>query len=126
MTFEAFNNGQCIFSSEKHWLYPIFEFEEFLQKWNGDRSTLIVRDKIIGRAAALLLIRLGIRQIHGLTISRLAIEILDYFRVHYTFDSEITRIACQTETILETSFDPEQAWQLIRDRISRAKSDRPQ
>jgi len=118
MTFEVFENGQCVFSSNKHWLHPIFDFEEFLQTWPGERQSLLVRDKIIGRAAALLLIHLGIRRIHAGTISLLAIRALEHYRVPFTFDLQIDRIACQTENILSETLDSGQAWEIIRQRIA--------
>jgi len=111
--FEAYHDGKLIFSSDGHWLHPLFLFEDFLNEWTGDRATLSVRDKIVGRAAALLMVQLGLKQIHAVTISRLAIETLEYHHIQYSYDYLIDRVACRTEDLLRQQLSAQDAYDQI-------------
>ena len=66
-----------IFYSESKWLHPIFEFETFLETYDGPRDNLTAWDSAIGKAAAVLLIRLGIKKLHGELVSELAVKYVD-------------------------------------------------
>ena len=65
VNFEVYFDDKLIFQSNNHWLHPIFELENQLRNMDVKPDMLQVRDKIIGRAAALLLVRLGIKKIHA-------------------------------------------------------------
>ncbi len=116
-SFEAYLNENLIFFSDRHWLHPIFEFEEFLNKNPLKMDDLLVKDKIIGRAAALLLVRLNVGRIEAQTISRLGLDVLEYYSLPYTYQQLVERIGCQTEYLLQSDLDPQKAYQLIKERI---------
>ena len=78
---------------------------------------LLVKDKIIGRAAALLLVRLNVGRIEAQTISRLGLDVLEYYSLPYTYQQLVERIGCQTEYLLQSDLDPQKAYQLIKERI---------
>lgn len=100
ITFEVFENQRVIFQSDKKWLYPIFEFEDSLKAHHFDISTLNVHDKVVGKAAALLLIRLGVGGVHGDVMSKLADKVFGKVGIKHTYDMLVERIDCQTEEIL--------------------------
>lgn len=122
----VFDGNREIFSCSGSWLHPIFEFEEFLKRSREVSGTtysdLWVRDKVIGRAAALLFIRLGVKRVETPLISELAIEVLQYHGCTYRTDQVIPSIQCRTETLLVTTFDPEAAHSIIMERIAANKS----
>ncbi|WP_457565583.1 DUF1893 domain-containing protein, partial [Caldithrix abyssi] len=80
-------------------------------------AELLVKDKIIGRAAALILVYFGFKKMQGQTMSLLAREVLDYYKIDYTFERLIERVACQTEELLRTEWEGKTAYQLIKRRI---------
>ncbi len=121
--FEVYHKNTMVFHSDSHWLHPIFEFESFIENNSIDPETLKVHDKIIGRAAALLLVRLGIRQIHAGLLSELGKEVLLHFQVKFSFDKLVNQIGCQTETLLKDEDDPQEAYRLIKEHIAKAKSE---
>jgi hypothetical protein len=79
----------------------------------------MVRDKVIGKAAALLLIRLGTGRVHGELMSELAVQILTHFNIPHTYDQLVPRIDCQTETLLLDVDDPDQAYRILCQRAGR-------
>ena len=115
-TLEAFLGEELIFHSDGKWLHPLFELEDFLTATDHEPADLTVRDKIVGRAAALLLIRLGIRDVRAGIMSKLGREALEKYDVKYEYDTLVDRIDCRTEEILVNEFDPEEAYAILRQR----------
>ncbi len=114
-----FSGGDMVFSSTGKWLHPLFELEEFLQTAALEPASLRLEDKIVGKAAAILMFRMGFRTVHGATMSLLAKEFFDRHGVHYTFDSLVERIDCRTEALLADEDDVERAYMLIAERAKK-------
>ncbi len=116
-------DGKRIFTSGKAWLYPLLELEKFLSVdpigRRFDPSTLTVRDRIVGKAAALLTLGLGIRTVHAETISVLGKAALDAAGATVTYDRQVDRILCATEELLIDVDDPGEAHRLILERIEK-------
>ena len=70
-TLTVLHEGTPIFTSYGNWLYPLFELEAYLAAHAIEPDQLILQDKIIGKAAALLIHRLGFRTVHAGVLSRL-------------------------------------------------------
>jgi hypothetical protein len=126
VTLELFHGDERLFASEGRWLYPLLELEQYLStsRWPepGQRGELEVHDKIVGKAAALLLVRLGIRKVHAGLLSLLGEAVLRRHGVELSHRERVARISCRTETLLAEVEDPEEAYRLIRERIAREGS----
>jgi len=120
-SLEVYLNEELIFFSDRHWLHPLFELESFLKTGDFSVEKLWLKDKIIGRAAALIFVHLGIKKVHGQTMSRLACDVLDYYNVAFSYDQLIERIACQTEELLRDEWNGAVAYSKIKRRIESAK-----
>ncbi len=116
-SLEVYQNTELIFTSDKDWLYPLFDFEKFLSRHAVDRSKLLVKDKIVGRAAGLLLVRLQIRRIFAETLSEHGKSVLEHFKMDYDYGKLVPEIGCKTERLLENEWDAEKAYQIIVARI---------
>ena len=119
LTLRAFHGQREIFSSTGKWLHPLFELEEFLRTSSLAPGSLRVQDKIVGKAAALLLVRLGIREIRAGILSELGRDVLERFQVRYSAGKTVPRIDCQTEILLAEVEDPEQAYRIVSIRAGR-------
>ena len=115
-SFEVYLADNLIFFSDKNWIHPLFEFEVFLEKSHFEAEKLFIKDKIIGKAAALLLIHFKIKKIHARTLSRLGQEILETYQISYSYDKLIDQIYCQTENLLSDISDTQVAYNLLRAR----------
>ena len=115
---KIYNNDELIFSSESKWLHPLFEFEEFLKTYTGPRDNLRSHDSAIGKAAAVLTLRLGIKNIHADLLSSLGLEYINSTlgTGHITYDKLIDRLMCQTENQLEKLKDADEMYYLLRKR----------
>ena len=101
------------------WLHPLFELEAYLAKHPIPPENLLLQDKIIGKAAALLIHRLGFRIVKTGILSKLGEAVLLRHGISYTYEQLVERIHCQTEELLATVEDPEEAYQLVKVRAGR-------
>lgn len=119
---EIFSNDKLIFSSESKWLHPIFEFEEFLNNGNSTFENLSAHDTAIGKAAAVLLVRLGVVQLHGDLVSNLAIEYISQKLgfSHITWNESVDHLECMTEQELANLTNEEEMYNLVKARREKA------
>ncbi|MEI7942255.1 MAG: DUF1893 domain-containing protein [Candidatus Riflemargulisbacteria bacterium] len=127
------SSWEVLFSSTKKWLHPLFELEEFLASHtieiinnkctfefgNGlkvSSSDLFLRDTVIGRAAAVLITRMGINRLGANLISRLAIPLLQEHSVQFEAIKTIDAIDCMTENLLKDYSDYEEAYAVLAER----------
>jgi len=121
--------GKIIFSSSKKWLHPLFELEEFLilHTKNGNTfefegghtassSDLFLRDRIIGRAAAFLIIRMGISKVETNIVSRRALSLLNANAVSIETIETLDVIKCITEDLLKDNLEPEKVYSILIER----------
>ncbi len=116
---EIYKGATLIFHSDDNWLHPLFALERFLARGEYCPSDLLVRDKVVGRAAALLMIYLDVGRVHAQLLSKLGREILEHYAVPYTYEQQVERISCQTEELLQSEYDPEAAYALLKERAER-------
>lgn len=118
-TLTVFHDGTPIFTSYGKWLHPLFELEDFLADHPVQSEHLLLQDKIIGKAAALLIYRL---RFHTLKIGILSIPgeaVLQRNGIAYAYEQLVDRIRCQTEELLADVEDPEEAYDLLKVRAGR-------
>lgn len=108
-----------IFTSYGKWLHPFFELADYLSDHPTQPGRLILQDKIIGKAAALLIHRLGFRTVKVGILSRLGDAVFQRYGVFYCYEELVRRIHCQTEGLLAEVEDPEQAYGLLKVRAQR-------
>ncbi len=108
--------NKIIFSSNGKWLYPLFDLDEFLKKEDYDLSKITLYDKIIGKASALMIARLGIRKVNGGIVSKPAEAAFKKWKIEYTIETSVTLIDCKTEQLLMDVCDPEEVYQIIKKR----------
>lgn len=149
-TLQIFRDDEPIFSSSGKWLHPLFEFEKFLEipsssegmtesSQAGEKSSTIQddsqaqrakvsvlssHDSAIGKAAAVLSIRLGITKIHADLCSQNALNYINQLnrtlpqekQIQITYKNLVPKLMCQTEAELEPLFDSDQMYFLLRQR----------
>ena len=114
-------HDSVIFISYSHWLHPLFEFDDFLTKNVYTTSDLFLRDKIAGKAAACMIVRLGIRRCHIELISERAISVFEKAGVECTYDTVVEQIECRTEYLITDDMSVDDAWLFLRKRAGRVE-----
>jgi hypothetical protein len=107
--------GQPLYVSSGKWLHPLFDL---LDAQSGDPAlapagALFLRDRVIGRGAAFLILRAGIRHAWADIVSDGAMAV---FAAHSAFlggGQRVPAIDCMTEDLLRAVNDADTAWRLL-------------
>jgi hypothetical protein len=112
-SLQVFVDNQIVYENDGRWLLPLFDLEEFLISQPLPINQALVRDKIIGKAAALLLIRLGVGHVHGKIMSELGHLALSQANLPHSYDRWVEQIDCKTEEILRAVDEPNEAYKIL-------------
>ncbi len=116
-----FHDNRQIFTSDEHWLYPLFELEAYLNSSVIPVGELFLRDKIAGKAAAALIARLGIRSCHIELLSERAIPIFEQYGVQYGYDQLVDHIQCRKEDLITDKMSMEDTYLFLRKRAGKVQ-----
>ncbi len=129
ISLQVFNGNSLIFQSSGKWLHPLFELEDFLKTYDGPKDDLRSHDTAIGKAAALLSIRCGIKKINAELLSQNAKTYIDEVnlqldegqKIELSWTNLIPKLMCATENQLEDLHDSDQMYFLLRQRARKVQ-----
>ncbi len=116
-TLRVYQGNKLFFSSNKDRLIPLLEY---IDRYGHNRKPVVLFDKVMGNAAALLSVTAGCREVYSPLGSQLAVKTLDRYGIKY----HLTEIApyirnpsgedmCPMEK-LSVNKEPEEFYELIR------------
>jgi len=113
-------NGIVLFETESHGISGLLKAIKQLQDNMAGSS---VADRIVGRAAALLLVYSGVVAVFAVTASDGGIEVLENNHVFHEFERRVPRIldskrvdVCPFERLVAKFSDPKQAYEELKAR----------
>jgi hypothetical protein len=120
-------SGTPLYTSRGKWLHPLFDLLDLLEPQPSegpaanhdlrqaiDRAgDLFLRDRVIGRAAAFLILRAGIRQAWADVVSDGALAVFAANGADLGGGQHVPAIDCMTEELLRGVDDPDLAWTLL-------------
>ncbi len=119
----VFRGGEVIFSSDSRGVAPLVEVIDAFGR--EGLIGVVTADRIVGRAAALLNVYMGAVEVHALLISAGAKEVLGSHGVGFVFREETDAIKerdgvifCPFERLVQGVSDPEEAYLMIRAKLS--------
>ena len=118
-TLIVYKKQDIVFQSDGKWLYPLFSLEVFLQEHPIDMNSVCIHDKVVGKAAAMLIARLQPKRVHGVIMSELAVNFLNQFGLPYSYDQLVERVQCKTESLLLDVDDINKAYDILCKRAGR-------
>ena len=123
-TIVVVSNGE-IFTSKERGVKPLLHL---LTEKKGFLKGASVADKVIGKAAALLMVYGEIKEVHTLIISEPAIRVFEKYNIPCFYDKKVDRIVnrtgdglCPMETLCLDVEEPKEAFQKITDFIKTMK-----
>jgi hypothetical protein len=118
------NNGRTIFSSSEVGLAGLLKAIDIVDPRLLDGS--IVVDRVVGKAAALIAISFGAKEIHAVLMSRPAIDVLRKNSKVFSHINIVDEIKdksglamCRFEKIVSNIEDPKEAVRLLREALGR-------
>jgi len=126
ISLQIFNGNDLIFQSSGKWLYPLFEFEDFLKTYHGSTENLKTHDSAIGKAAAALSVRFGIRKINADLLSENAKNYIEQLNasskanpIKMNYSKLIPNLLCKTEELLKDICDSDEMYSILKERAGR-------
>lgn len=115
-TISVVSNGE-VFTSQERDVKPLLYL---LTEKKGFLKGAFVADKVIGKAAALLMVLGEIKEVHTLIISEPAIKVFEKHNIPCFYDKKVTRIVnrtgdglCPMETLCLDVENPQEAFERI-------------
>jgi len=120
-TLRVYKGGKLIFASDKDRLLPLVEY---LEKFASHHRNVVIFDKIMGRAAALLCIKANCREVYSPLGSQLAVEVLGKRGIKYHLTRTVPCIQTPDEKmcpmeLLSIGKEPEEFYQLIKNLLAK-------
>ena len=115
-TLRVYEGSNLIFTSDKDRLLPLVEY---IDKLASQHHNVVIFDKIVGRAAALLFIKADCREVYSPLGSQLAIEVLEKYGIKHHLTQIVPCIQkpnkdmCPLEA-LSIGKEPEEFYRLIK------------
>ena len=120
-TLRVYKGNKLIFASDKDRLLPLVEY---LEKFASRHRNVVIFDKIVGRAAALLFIMANCREVYSPLGSRLAVEVLERNGIKHHLSQIVPCIQkpnhedmCPMEA-LSIGKEPEEFYRLIKNLLA--------
>ena len=121
-TIAVVSNGE-VFTSQERGVKPLLHL---LSEKKGFLKGASVADKVIGKAAALLMVLGEIKEVHTMVISEPAIKVFEKYNIPCFYDKKVERIVnrtgdglCPMETLCLDVDNPMDAFTKIKDKISK-------
>lgn len=111
--------GDKVFTSSDRGVKPLLYL---LENEKGFLDGASVADKVIGKAAALLMVLGGIKEVHTNVISEPAVEVFEKHRIPCFYEEKVKRIInrkgdglCPMETLCMDIEEPAEAFEKIKE-----------
>ena len=121
-TIAVVSNGE-VFTSQERGVKPLLHL---LTEKKGFLKGASVADKVIGKAAALLMVLGEIKEVHTLIISEPAIKVFEKYNIPCFYDKKVNRIVnrtgdglCPMETLCLDVEEPQEAFTKIKEKLSK-------
>ena len=88
-TLRVYEGEQLIFSSSKDRLLPLLEY---IERFGSQHEDVVILDKVMGNAAALLSVKAGCRQVYSPLGSHFAIMTLEEYGIGYHLDEVVAYV----------------------------------
>lgn len=118
-TLQVYKGSKLLFASNKDRLLPLLEYIDRFAHYHQ----VVIFDKIMGNAAALLAVKASCREVYSPLGSQLAIKTLDKYHIKYHLTETVPYIQkangedmCSMEK-LSINREPEEFYELIRNAI---------
>jgi hypothetical protein len=123
MNLLVYRGGELVFSSDKNGIVPLMDAIDAI---GGEgRGDLVTADRVVGKAAVLLNVYLGAREVHAALISTGAKALLSDRGIPFVFREETDAIKmrdgvifCPFERLVQDISDPEVAYAKIRAKLA--------
>ncbi|OGN91531.1 MAG: hypothetical protein A2Z75_07645 [Chloroflexi bacterium RBG_13_50_10] len=119
-TLRVYKGNKLLFTSDKDRLLPLVEY---IEKFASRHRNVVIFDKIMGRAAALLCVKAHCGEVYSPLGSQLAVEVLGKRGIKYHLTRTVPCIQTPNENmcpmeLLSVGKEPEEFYRLIKNLLA--------
>lgn len=119
-------DGKRLYTSTRRGIAPLVEV---LERALPVRDA-VVYDRIVGKAAALLYVCMGIKEVHASVLSMKAVDVFREYRIPFTYETLTEHIVdrkgdgvCPMEKTVAHIDDPQEAFAALRTKLTELQSE---
>ena len=105
--------GNVLFAHNGLWLHPLLGLIRNLNNCHYDLEQCTLYDKVVGRAAALLVAKIAVPHISAQVLSARAIPVLVRYHICFEHHTLVAQLSCATERLLHKEWDIHNAYNII-------------
>ncbi|WP_082020242.1 DUF1893 domain-containing protein, partial [Borrelia crocidurae] len=112
-TLRLFKEHRILYSNMERGLKPLLEVDNFINKYIQNKEGLEIYDKIVGKAAAVIIYNIGLQNVQAGVISQPAKDFLESRGIRVSFKKLVERINDKTENLIESLENPEEVYKYL-------------
>ena len=108
-----FKEHRILYSNMERGLKPLLEVDNFINKYIQNKEGLEIYDKVVGKAAAVIIYNIGFQNVHAGVISQVAKDFLESKGIRVSFKKLVEKINDKTENLIESLENPEEIYKYL-------------
>ncbi|AGT27404.1 DUF1893 domain-containing protein [Borrelia miyamotoi] len=104
---------RILYSNMERGLKPLLEVDNFINKYIQNKEGLEIYDKVVGKAAAVIIYNIGLQNVHASVISQSAKDFLESKGIKVSFKRLVEKINDKTENLIESLENPEEVYKYL-------------
>ncbi|AHH04980.1 hypothetical protein BmHG_00438 [Borrelia miyamotoi] len=104
---------RILYSNMERGLKPLLEVDNFINKYIQNKEGLEIYDKVVGKAAAVIIYNIGLQNVHASVISQSAKDFLESKGIKVSFKRLVDKINDKTENLIESLENPEEVYKYL-------------
>ncbi|ANF33899.1 MULTISPECIES: DUF1893 domain-containing protein [Borrelia] len=112
-TLKLFKEHRILYSNMERGLKPLLEVDNFINKYIQNKEGLEIYDKVVGKAAAVIIYNIGLQNVQAGVISQPAKDFLESRGIRVTFKRLVEKINDKTENLIESLENPEEVYKYL-------------
>ncbi|UPA17915.1 DUF1893 domain-containing protein [Borrelia sp. MN22-0132] len=112
-TLKLFKEHRILYSNMERGLKPLLEVDNFINKYIQNKEGLEIYDKVVGKAAAVIIYNIGLQNVQAGVISQPAKDFLESRGIRVGFKRLVEKINDKTENLIESLENPEEVYKYL-------------
>nr|ABP88210.1 hypothetical protein [Borrelia lonestari] len=108
-----FKEHRILYSNMERGLKPLLEVDNFINKYIQNKEGLEIYDKVVGKAAAVIIYNIGFQNVHAGVISQVAKDFLESKGIKVSFKRLVEKINDKTDNLIESLENPEEIYKYL-------------
>ncbi|AAC66810.1 DUF1893 domain-containing protein [Borreliella burgdorferi] len=112
-TLRLFKDHKILYSNMERGLKPLLEVDNFINKYIQNKEGLEIYDKVVGKAAAVIIYNIGLQNVQAGVVSQPAKDFLESRGIKVAYKKLVEKINDRAESLIESLENPEEVYKYM-------------